>query len=235
MSLLRLDKILANLGYGSRKEVTSLIKRGHIEIDGRVHDKPAEKFDPESCEILFDGQVLDPLPPMTLALNKPVGLVCDNILDQPSIYECLPFRWRMRTPGLKCAGRLDKDSRGLVILSENGSLVHKITTPRKEISKIYRITTEAPLKQDDITLFESGDMMLKGEKKPLLPVRVIKISQTLYDLELNEGRHRQIRRMIRSRGNDVLDLKRTHVAALSLETLNLDEGAYRQIEETQIL
>ena len=232
---IRLDRLLSNLGYGSRKGMTIAIKQGSFSMDGEIIKDPAFKIDASRHDCYFEGERLEPLPPLTLAMNKPPGIVCDNTPDHPNIFETLPSRWRNRTPGFSCAGRLDKDSRGLVILSEDGDLVHRLISPKTHIPKTYRVRLSAMPDQGDLERFQKGGMILKGEKKPLKPVDITILEDTTLELVLHEGRHRQIRRMVDQCGVEVLDLMRAGVGALMLDSLDLEEDEFRIIREDHIL
>ena len=233
MSAYRLDKLLSNLGYDSRKGATIIVKQGRVSVEGEVIKNPAHKVDPNNQEVFLDGERIEPAPPLTVILHKPEGVICDNDPGQPDIFEYLPHLWRFRNPGFKCAGRLDKDSRGLVILSEDGQIIHQLISPGVETPKTYIVKTQTPLTPEDLTLFESGGMMLKGEEKPLKPVICRQLEDTRIEMTLTEGRHRQIRRMMAARDNDVQDLMRTKIGPYELG--DLEPGEIREIKISNIV
>lgn len=225
---MRLDKLLSNLGYGSRKQVTILLKQGRLSMDGQIMRDPSLKIDPSSS-LCLDDKPLDPWPPLTLALHKPVGVVCDNVQEHESIFHCLPERWRMRKPGFSCAGRLDKDSHGLVIMSEDGHLVHRLISPKIKTSKIYRVIFDDDVSDKDILAFQEGKITLENEK-PLKPVTCTRLGAKELEMRLVEGRNRQIRRMAHKIGNNVMDLQRIGIGHLKLDDCDLKPRAYVLIE-----
>lgn len=235
MKKVRLDRMLSNLGYGSRKGMTIAIKQGSFSMDGEIIKDPAFKIDASRHECFFEGERLEPLGPLTLAMNKPPGLVCDNTPDQPNIFESLPLRWRNRSPGFSCAGRLDKDSRGLVILSEDGDLVHRLISPKTHVPKTYHVQLSDVPDQSHLDSFEKGGVLLKGEKKPLLPVEMTILENSILKMTLHEGRYRQIRRMMHKCGVEVLDLFRVGVGRLKLPDLDLEEDEYTIIDPDTII
>lgn len=236
MPMTRLDKLLANLGYNSRKGAAIMVKQGRMSIDGEIIKNPAHKIDPDRQEVLIDDEPIDPPGLITIAMHKPEGVICDNDEGQHNVFQQIPFRWRLRKPGLSCAGRLDKDSRGLVILSEDGQLVHRITSPNFNTPKTYRVTGQNPLSDKDIADFTQGGIRLTNEEdKPLKPCEVTRISDTVIEMTLQEGRNRQIRRMFHAVGNDVTDLLRIKIGQLDLDALDLKENAFKHIQPNAII
>lgn len=234
---IRLDRLLANLGYGSRKYVGQMVRRGQFTIDGKpVTDASAQiSFeDIKNKTVLIGGEPLDPLPPLTIMLNKPVGYVSSHSDPGggPDVFELLPHRFRIRKPVLGIAGRLDMDTSGLMILTDDGQLLHRIISPKAETRKVYRAWLERPLQGDEAALFASGTLMLKSEKKPLLPAELKVIDQTTVELTLQEGRYHQVRRMFAATGNHVKALQRLSVGPLTLN--GLEEGDWRALSEDEI-
>ena len=231
---IRADRLLANLGYASRKEAGKLIRRGFLEIDGVAIASPEEKLSLHqlrTSRALFDGAPLDPRPPLIILLHKPAGYECSRAGNGPVVFDLLPQRFNLRNPKLSVAGRLDVESTGLVLLSDDGHFVHKIISPNSHTPKTYIVTTEEPVTEETCTLFRSGAMMLKGEKKPLQPVEIEILAPCKVKMVLHEGRHRQIRRMFASYGNRVETLHRICIGAYELSSLQ--EGCYRILDATQ--
>ena len=158
MPMIRLDKLLANLGYNSRKGAAIMVKQGRMCVDGEIIKNPAHKIDPERQEVRIDDEPIDPPGLITIAMHKPEGVICDNDEGQHNIFQQIPFRWRLRKPGLSCAGRLDKDSRGLVILSEDGQLVHRQDHETNQLSLAYEPPREEhqpePVRQKQLLMPE---------------------------------------------------------------------------------
>jgi len=223
---MKLVKLLANLGYGSRREAQRLIRSGAVTDDsGRVL---GEGDFPPHERILFRGEPLDPLFPLTLMLNKPDGYTCSA--DDPGavIYDLLPERFAHRNPGLNPVGRLDKDTTGLILLTDDGKLLHKIIHPKSHCLKIYQATLDRPLEGHEGELFASGTLILNGETKPLLPAGFEKTGEREALVTLHEGRYHQVRRMFAAAGNHVTALKRISIGGLKLPD-GLDEGEWRAL------
>jgi 16S rRNA pseudouridine516 synthase len=222
----KLIKLLANLGYGSRKEVQRLIRSGAVTDDsGRV---PGENELPPHERIRFRGEALDPPFPLTLMLHKPDGHTCST--DDPGavVYDLLPERFAHRNPGLHTVGRLDKDTTGLLLLTDDGKLSHRIVHPKSGCLKVYQATLDRPLSGHEAELFGSGTLMLNGETKPLLPAGFEKTGDTGALVTLHEGRYHQVRRMFAAAGNHVTALKRISIGGLKLPD-DLAEGEWRAL------
>jgi 16S rRNA pseudouridine516 synthase len=225
----RLDKLLANLGYGSRREIQILARNGRIVLDGEKW-RDAEtriKLDPDLPERLsVDGDALDPLPGMILMLHKPLGVTCSHKEAGPLVHKLLPERWRRREPAISTVGRLDKETSGLLLMTDDGALLHKIISPRHKIGKTYRATLARDLRGDEAVLFASGELMLEGEDKPLLPAQLEVLGAREAALTIDEGRYHQVRRMFAAAGNHVEALHRQSVGALTLDD-ELAAGEFR--------
>lgn len=220
----RLDKLLSNLGYGSRSDVRYWIKDGLIMVDGVHATSPAQKV--AADQVLLDGELLDHPEGLTVIYHKPVGSVCSHREDGRLIYEDFPERWQSRKPPLSSVGRLDKDTSGLLILTDDGQLNHRITSPKQHISRTYAVTLDAPLSGSEVGLFASGELLLDQEEKPCLPAELTITGERQASLVLHEGRYHQVRRMFAAAGNHVTDLARTHIGALDLSTMKLRPGEY---------
>lgn len=227
---IRLDRLLSNLGYGGRKEMVMAVKNGWVDVDGERVTDPGLSVFPEMVRegrVLLDGERLDPLAPFTIILHKPAGVTCSHKDPGTVVYDLLPERFGRRNPKLSIAGRLDKDSTGLVILTDDGDLLHRITHPRRHAGKHYRVTLRDPLKGNEAEIFGRGDMMLGGEEKPLKAAKWTAESDSSGVMVLEEGRYHQIRRMFQTIGNEVVDLHRFQVGELLLG--DLAEGAWRTL------
>ncbi len=211
-----LEKLLANLGYGSRRAIADAIR------DGRV--APLEADTPYDA-LRFDGQPLDPPPGSVIMLNKPEGYSCTTEDPGRTVYDLLPERFRLRRPVMACAGRLDKETRGLVILTDDGALLHRIISPKSVVGKVYEVTLASALRGDEQASFASGTLMLRSEKTPLLPVDFEQTGPLTARVTLREGRYHQVRRMFAALGNRVHELQRTQIGSLTLG--DLAEGSWR--------
>ena len=228
-STARLDRLLANLGYGSRREVQQLVAGGLVKLDGAVlHEADARlPLAPDlSARMTVRGQPLDPPPGMALAMHKPCGVTCSHKEAGALVYELLPPRWRRREPALSTIGRLDKDTSGLLLFTDDGALLHRVISPRSHVSKRYLATLDRPLRGDEAELFASGALMLEGEDKPLLPAVLEPLTPTTARLTVSEGRYHQVRRMFAAAGNHVTALHRDRIGGLQLPP-DLAPGGYR--------
>jgi 16S rRNA pseudouridine516 synthase len=225
----RLDRLLANLGYGSRREVQALVDRGAVVLDGeRLRDASARlAVTPDlATRMSVQGEPLDPPPPLSLVLHKPLGVVCSHRETGRNVYELLPARWRLRNPGLSTIGRLDLDTSGLLLLTDDGDFLHRVISPRSHVAKRYLATLERPLQGHEAALFASGALMLEGETAPLRPAVLEPLSPTSAWLTITEGRYHQIRRMFAAAGNHVAALHRDRIGGLDLPA-DLEPGRYR--------
>ena len=233
---LRLDRLLANLGYGSRRDVQALVGAGRVlldgvpvtEADGRIALAPDL---PDRMTVR--GRPLDPLPGLILMLNKPLGMTCSHKEAGPLVYSVLPERWRRRDPAISTVGRLDKETSGLLLLTDDGGLLHRIISPKSNVPKRYVATLDRPLRGDEAALFASGTMLLDGEEKPLLPAELEVLEPKLARLTIHEGRYHQVRRMFAAAGNHVVELHRDRMGGLDLPA-DLEPGQYRLLTPADI-
>lgn len=180
-------------------------------------------------EILYEGEPLDPPEGMVILMHKPAGLVCSHDEGEGKlVYDLLPQRWRLRDPKISTVGRLDKDTSGLLLLTDDGVLLHRLTSPKHKVPKVYEATLDRPLKGDEGSIFASGTLMLNGEKTPCLPAQLEVIDPTHARLEIVEGRYHQVRRMFAGVGNHVTALHRSTFGTLELG--DLKAGEYRLID-----
>ena len=233
---MRLDRLLANMGYGSRKEVQDLVRQGEVVLD----DAPLKKADMKiavtpdlSQRMRVEGRLLDPPPGMALILHKPVGVTCSHKEAGSLVYDLLPRRWRRREPAISTVGRLDKDTSGLILMTDDGDLLHRIISPKNHVPKRYLATLARPLAGDEAAQFASGELMLEGEDKPLAPAVLEPLSATTAWLTVTEGRYHQVRRMFAAVGNHVEALHRDRIGALDLPA-DLEPGARRLMTQADV-
>lgn len=228
---MKLVKLLANLGYGSRKETQRMIRSGAVTDDeGRVL---GENDLPPHERIRFRGEPLDPLFPLTLMLHKPDGYTCSNEDPGAIVYDLLPERFAHRNPALHTIGRLDKDTTGLLLLTDDGKLSHRIIHPKSGCLKVYQVTLDRPLTGHEAELFGSGTLLLNSESKPLLPAGFEKIGEKEALVTLHEGRYHQVRRMFAAAENHVTALKRISIGGLKLPD-DLAEGEWRVLTAEEL-
>ncbi|WP_045764777.1 pseudouridine synthase [Xanthomonas albilineans] len=227
---MKLVKHLANLGYGSRKQVALMFREGRItDADGNV--LYADDQVPHAA-IRVDGEVLDPPPGLILALHKPVGYTCSTKDPGRIVYDLLPARFRLRSPLLSTVGRLDRDTSGLLLMTDDGALLHRIVSPKSRLAKIYEATLAEDLRGDEAAQFASGTLLLDGETTPLLPVQLEVLGLRQVRVVLHEGRYHQVRRMFAAFGNHVLALHRSRIGGLALDAL--PAGQWRALEPMEL-
>jgi 16S rRNA pseudouridine516 synthase len=232
----RLDRLLANLGYGSRRDVQAMIVGGDVVLDGAPARRIDAKVDatPDLPERLFiEGCPVDPPRPLTLMLHKPAGVVCSHREPGRSVYELFPRRWRGRQPVLSTVGRLDGDTSGLLLVTDDGALLHRIIAPKNHVAKRYRARLARAIEGHEAAVFAAGDLMLEGEAKPLAPARMEALTAKTAWLTITEGRYHQVRRMFAAVGNHVEALHRDRVGGLDLPA-DLAPGQYRMMTPADI-
>ncbi len=232
----RLDRLLANLGYGSRRDVQALAAAGLVTLDGETlarADRHVAVTPDLPTRMRVEGRPLDPPPPLTLILNKPLGVVCSHREPGRSVYELFPPRWSRRDPALSSVGRLDKETSGLLLLTDDGALLHRIISPRADVAKRYHVILEHDLAGDAAAAFASGGMLLEGDVKPLLPAALDVIAPRECRLTIREGRYHQVRRMFAALGNRVIALHRDRIGDLDLPP-DLQPGDYRVLSAAEL-
>jgi 16S rRNA pseudouridine516 synthase len=226
----RLDQLLASLGHGSRREVRGLIESGAVTVAGSCLKKSDAKVNPR--DVLVHGQPLEAPDGLLAIFHKPVGYVCTHSDGEgPTIYEILPARWLQRNPPVTSVGRLDKDTSGLLLITDRGDLVQKWTSPKSDIEKTYEVTVDKPLSASLIEVFSHGDLILRGEDKPCLPAKLEIIDDLHARLIITEGRYHQVRRMFASQGWHVEQLHRSRFGEFDLG--DLANGQWRMIDLPQ--
>lgn len=226
---MKLLKHIANLGYGSRKDVQWLFREGRItDADGGVlyADDPVLHD-----SVRLDGAPLDPPPGMLLLLNKPTGVTCSSKDTGRIVYDLFPPRYSLRSPVLSTVGRLDRETSGLLLLTDDGQLLHRIISPKSKLPKVYLAQLAEDLRGDEAALFASGRLLLEGEKTPLLPAELDVVDARTARLTLHEGRYHQVRRMFAAVGNHVAALHRERIGGLTLGALA--QGEWRMLGDAE--
>lgn len=233
---MRLDRLLANLGYGSRKEVQGLVKDGAVVLDGKTLAKADDKIAVTrdlSSRMTVGGRALDPPPGMALMLHKPLGVTCSHKEAGPLVYDLLPRRWRGREPAISTVGRLDKETSGLLLMTDDGALLHRIIAPRSHVAKRYLVTLARPLSGGEGERFASGELLLEGDDRPLAPAELEVLAPTSAYVTVTEGRYHMVRRMFAAVGNHVEALHRDRIGGLDLPA-DLEPGSRRLMNEVDI-
>lgn len=223
---MKLVKLIANLGYGSRKQVAAMFRAGMV-TDAQGEVLYADDQVPHE-DIRIDGEPLDPPAGLLLMLHKPVGYTCSTKDPGRIVYDLLPPRFRLRSPILSTVGRLDRDTSGLLLLTDDGALLHRIVSPKTHLPKVYEATLAEDIRGDEADVFASGTLMLEAEKEPLAPARLEVVTPRFARLTLTEGRYHQVRRMFAAVGNHVVSLHRSRIGGLALE--ELPAGQWRMLD-----
>jgi 16S rRNA pseudouridine516 synthase len=227
---MKLVKLIANLGYGSRKQVTQLFRSGRItDATGEVlyaDDQVAH------ADIRIDDEPLDPPPGMTLLLHKPLGVTCSTKDPGRIVLDLLPPRYRLRSPLLSTVGRLDRDTSGMLLLTDDGALLHRIVSPKSHLAKVYDATLAQDLRGDEAAVFASGTLQLESDTTPLAPATLEVVDPRHARLILTEGRYHQVRRMFAAVGNHVEALHRSRIGGLDLG--ELAQGQWRMLDDEDL-
>ena len=225
----RLDKLLAGTGRWSRKEARELLRQGRVAVEGRPALRGEEKV-PEGASVTVDGESVSTERTVCLMLHKPAGVLsATEDRRQATVLDLLPEH--LRKVGLFPVGRLDKDTRGLLLLTNDGALAHALLAPKRHVDKVYEAWLSAPADAADAAAFAEG--ILLGDTR-CLPARLeVGEDPAHVFVTLHEGKFHQIKRMFLSRGKTVLYLRRVAMGPLHLEAA-LDIGKYRHLSEQEI-
>ncbi|MCM8711873.1 rRNA pseudouridine synthase [Clostridium sp. SYSU_GA19001] len=230
----RLDKVLANLGYGSRKEVKALVKNKEVEIDGKIATDSSVQIDPEKCEIKVAGNVVNYRKYIYLMMNKPDGVVSatfdkydetviDLIDDEYKVFNPFPV------------GRLDKDTVGLLLITNDGELNHRLISPKWHVDKVYYAEINKKVEERDIEAFQKGIVLDDGYKCMPAKLEILRADEHGSEVKvtIQEGKFHQVKRMFNSVGKNVVFLKRVSFGGIKLDE-DLAEGEYRELSKEEI-
>jgi len=222
----RLDQLLASLGYGSRREVSDWVRAGRVAVGGDPVRDPSRRVD--AADVRVDGEALDHPGELLLLLNKPAGVVCSHDpVEGANVYGLLPARWRRRHPPLASVGRLDKETTGLLLITDRTGLVHRLTSPRHKVPKVYRAVLARDLPPGTEEVFAAGRCLLPGEAEPCAPATLTRVSDRVAELTLVEGRYHQVRRMLAAQGCEVLELDRVAFGPLKIQ--GMPRGTWKEL------
>lgn len=230
MPKMRLDKLLSECGVASRKEIRQLIRSGRVSVDGAATASPEMKLDPYKALVCLDGTKIEYAKYHYYMMNKPAGVLSatDDGRQKTVLDLVTP---EMRKIGLFPVGRLDKDTTGLLILTNDGEFAHRVISPRSGIVKVYHARTEAPVDEADITAFKEG--LTLGDGTKCLPAGLKLLPDGSCLVEVMEGKYHQVKRMLSSRGKPVTELKRLSIGGLKLDKALLP-GSFRALEENEL-
>ncbi|MBR9911900.1 MAG: 16S rRNA pseudouridine(516) synthase RsuA [Gammaproteobacteria bacterium] len=226
---MRLDKYISQVTDLSRKDVKRLLRSGCVTVDQAVSKDPALHISAEA-QVAIDGELLQAPRPRYFMLHKPVGYVCvSKDRDHPSVLELLDEPNRDK---LQIAGRLDIDTTGLVLITDDGKWNHAVTSPKRSCGKTYYVTLATDISPETADLFAQG-VLLDGDLKPTLPASLQQVYSNEARLTISEGRYHQIKRMFAAVGNRVEELHRESVGAIVLDD-SLEPGDYRELSASEI-
>lgn len=226
----RLDKFLCDSGVGSRSQVKMILKAGRVTVDGVVERDNSRKIDPAGQTVCLDGEVLGGKRRMVVMLNKPAGYVtATEDKTEKTVMELLPPE--IRKMDVKPVGRLDKATEGLLLFTNDGDLLHRLISPKKEVPKVYYARHEGTATQEDVAAFETG--LTLGDGTKCLPAKLEILGEGESRITVCEGKYHQVRRMMASRNMPVIYLERQQEGGLSLD--GLPRGAVRELEEAELL
>ncbi|MES9823418.1 MAG: pseudouridine synthase [Candidatus Thiodiazotropha endolucinida] len=226
---MRLDRYLCRTTDLTRSQARSIIRGGRVSVDGVPVTQPASQVDMQA-EVVLDDSLLSPPLPRYYMLNKPLGVVCAT--RDPSQRTVLDLFDVPKQNALHIAGRLDIDSTGLVLVTDDGQWSHRITAPSNHCPKTYHVTLAEPLTAEQVSGVGAG-LLLKGESKPTKPATIEKVSELELHLTITEGRYHQVKRMFAALGNRVVALHRLSIGGLSLDR-SLVPGGYRSLKRQEI-
>ena len=230
MALVRLDKLLSDMGIASRKELKDMIRRGRVSVNGVTATAPDMKLDGETALVCLDGQRLNYSKFRYFMIDKPTGVLSvTEDRKQATVMDLITPE--MRRMGLFPVGRLDKDTSGLLILINDGDYAHRVISPKSGVEKLYYARVDGSLSQKDVEAFEKGVVLADGTE--CLPAKLELLAERECFVRVMEGKYHQVRRMLASRGAPVLELRRLSIGALKLDE-SLGPGGFRELDQTEI-
>ncbi len=227
------ERLLSRLGFGTRKECRALVRSGLVRVEGRIVEDPFEEFSQKPDVIEVNGEAVPTAEELYIMMNKPCGLECSHRpRDNASVFSLFPER--MLNMGLQCVGRLDADSHGLLLFSNDGQFIHRVESPKKGLLKTYVAKLLNPMTEGQARILKEG-VQLKGEKKPFVARRLEADSEREVRISIGEGVYHEVRRMFAAVSNHVEDLERVSIGNLELDpTLELGAWRFLSAEELEL-
>lgn len=234
MAAQRIDKLLAGMGLCSRKEAAGYAKKGAVAVDGVICRDVSQKIDPETCCLTFQGTAVGYQKNIYLMLHKPLGVLsATEDREQKTVLDLLPKQYQSR--GVFPVGRLDKETSGLLLLTDDGALGHMLTSPKRRVDKVYYAVTDGVLTEADVQAFADGIELRDGTKCLPAKLKILsgKDGRSEAEVTVQEGKYHQVRRMLAARGAPVLQLKRTAEGGICLDE-SLSPGDWRELSEHEL-
>jgi len=227
----KLFRALQSQGFGTRRECIARVRHGEVEVNGVVRDDPEAEVDPTGLLLTLDGTTWPYRDKAYLLLNKPAGYECSRQpIHNPSVCSLLPAPLLQR--GVQCVGRLDQDTTGLLLFSDDGDFIHRMISPKKGVPKVYRVSCKHELTQDMLAALSSG-VQLHDEPAAIAALACEQVSSHQLLLTLGEGKYHQVKRMVGAAGNRVEALHREAIGGLRLPP-GLSQGEWRWLDETDL-
>lgn len=230
----RLDKVLSNLGYGSRKEIKQAIKKGLIEVNGELVKDNGMQVDPETDKIVVNGEEIFYRKYIYLMMNKPDGVVSATVDNRDeTVIDLLEVEHQVFNPFP--VGRLDKDTVGLLLLTNDGELNHRLISPKWKVDKVYYAKIDKKVTEEDIKKFKNGITLDDGYVCKEAKLEILEATEDGSEvmITIQEGKYHQVKRMFEAVGKTVVYLKRVEFGTLKLDE-DLEEGEYRELTEEEI-
>lgn len=232
MRRMTLERLLQSQGFGTRRHCRGLVLEGHVRIAGQAVDDPELAVEPEGLEFQVFEQPWVYREHVYLALNKPSGYECSRRPSHhPGVLSLLPEPLRER--GVQSVGRLDHDTTGLLLLSDDGAFIHAQSSPRRKVAKRYVADTHDPVTPELVAALLAG-VQLHDEPAPLAAVRCEQLGPRQIAIELEQGKYHQVKRMLAAAGNHCAALRREAIGGLTLQALDLPEGAWRYLDGSEL-
>jgi 16S rRNA pseudouridine516 synthase len=230
---MRVDKLLSNMGCASRAEIKTYIKKGRVSVNSNIIKDSGMQVDPEVDKIMFDGEVVKYREFVYIMLNKPDGYISATFdKHDPIVLDLIDKSYLAFEPFP--VGRLDKDTEGLLVLTNDGALSHRVLSPKKHVPKTYYAKIDGKVTEDDILEFENGVVLDDGYKTMPSQLKILKSDEiSEIELTIHEGKFHQVKRMFESVGKKVIYLKRLSMGKLKLDE-NLELGMYRELTDEEI-
>lgn len=225
---MRLDKFLANMGVGTRTEVKQLLKKGKVTVNTSVEKSPKSHINPTEDIVCVNEKQVEFVNNVYIMLNKPKGYIsATHDESNRTVIDLIPEYQHLN---IFPVGRLDKDTEGLLLITNDGQFSHDLMSPSKHVSKTYEVTSQNPVTKAEIDAFKKGIILSDG---PVKPAQLTRINETTSQVTIYEGKYHQVKRMFHAIENEVLELKRLKIANLALDE-NLKSGEYKLLSDKEL-